>query len=279
MLSLTDVIERAYVFEHLVHFVKSVANLKADLVYDKYLVYRGPDSALIVGYPVSGTFSEYEVKEVAERLLMECARVVVVAPKLPKDLNFTNVREDTYYVLELPVRLRKKVRYMIGRAGRELEVIVERRLVKDHKRLIKKFLKRKAQELSEDVKVVFESLDRYVKSSDDVYVLSAYNRRGDLVGFDVVDLSSKSYAFYMFNFIDRDEDKYVPGTSDLLMSKIVELALSIGRRFVNMGLGVNEGVKRFKIKWGAREFLPYACGECYSRSILRLMGLLHDRLG
>lgn len=59
--------------------------------------------------------------------------------------------------------------------------------------------------------------------------------------------------------IERGEE-YVPGVSDLPFHELVKVSDKAGKRYVNMGLGINEGVRRFKLKWGAEKFLPYQYG-------------------
>jgi len=39
---------------------------------------------------------------------------------------------------------------------------------------------------------------------------------------------------------------------------MVRLAESEGKKAMNLGLGINGGVQRFKEKWGAVPFVPYA---------------------
>ena len=78
----------------------------------------------------------------------------------------------------------------------------------------------------------------------------------ELAAFNIVDLGAADYAFYMFSF--RSEKMQVPGASDLLFHEMVKLAQAEGKKTVNLGLGVNAGIRRFKEKWGGVPFLPYA---------------------
>jgi hypothetical protein len=39
---------------------------------------------------------------------------------------------------------------------------------------------------------------------------------------------------------------------------MVNLAQAEGKKAINLGLGVNAGIRRFKEKWGGVPFLPYA---------------------
>ena len=70
-----------------------------------------------------------------------------------------------------------------------------------------------------------------------------------------MDLGSADYAFYLFNL--RSETRYVPGASDILFFEMVKRAQNSGKKAVNLGLGVNTGIRRFKRKWGGTPFLPY----------------------
>ncbi|HSR11508.1 MAG TPA: hypothetical protein VLS90_08665, partial [Thermodesulfobacteriota bacterium] len=63
------------------------------------------------------------------------------------------------------------------------------------------------------------------------------------------------YAFYLFNF--RSKPAPAPGTSDLLLETLVEETRARGKSFVNLGLGINNGVAFFKKKWGGTPFLRH----------------------
>jgi hypothetical protein len=60
----------------------------------------------------------------------------------------------------------------------------------------------------------------------------------------------------MFNF--GSDARYVPGASDLLLSKVIQQAKTEKKKYINLGLGINSGVTFFKEKWGGVAFLPYA---------------------
>jgi len=101
---------------------------------------------------------------------------------------------------------------------------------------------------------IFLRIPNYLESSRSVRILEA--RRGDeLVAFTIVDLGSASYAFYLFSV--RSPTSAVPGASDLLFYEMVKTSLAAGKRALNLGLGINTGVRRFKEKWGGIPFLSY----------------------
>jgi hypothetical protein len=103
-------------------------------------------------------------------------------------------------------------------------------------------------------------------------VYDARNEGGDLVAFDVAEMASKAYAFYMFNFTSRDH--FVPGASDLLLWEIIEHAQREDKRYINLGLGIDPGVTFFKEKWGGEPFLPYAFVDYAPAGESGLEGLL-----
>ena len=74
-----------------------------------------------------------------------------------------------------------------------------------------------------------------------------------LVAFTIVDLGSANYAFYLFNF--RSIKINIPGASDLLFREMVKVAQASGKRAINLGLGINLGIRHFKEKWGGFPFL------------------------
>jgi len=87
-------------------------------------------------------------------------------------------------------------------------------------------------------------------------VFSARDRTGTLVAFDVAEFAGGEYAFYQFNF--RSRARHVPGASDLLLHQVIVTARGQGKIFLNLGLGIDEGVAHFKRKWGGVPFLAYA---------------------
>jgi len=253
------ILDRAYVPEHLPHYFAEISGARVALFKGKYVGYEDDVSLRLIGYPLEGEFNVEELEEVLTQYVRGKALVVVVGPQIPK-LNYVETARDYYYYVELPVELNRELRYMVRRALREVDVRIGRELSKEHIRLVKEFLRRKNLP---HVGEIYPRLPNYVKSCGQVFVISAYNRRGDLVGFDVVDLSARDYAFYMFNFVDR-WNAYVPGTSDLLLYKLFELARERGKSRVNLGLGSSEGVRRFKEKWGARVLTVYEYGAYVS---------------
>lgn len=244
-----------YIPEQILDYFEPVSGLRHEVLGD-YLCYFGEGVAVVVGYPL-GLGKVKRLEDIMREVEMKAWRIEVIAPRLPRKFRFKEVFEDEYYRLRLPLTLRKKLRYMVNRAERELTVSESRELRREHVELMEEFLRRR--DIMPHMRYVCERLHRYLSKSKTARLLNAYEKKGMLVGFDVIDLPQGPYSFYMFNFIRRGEG-YVPGVSDLLLHELVKLSDEEGKKYVNMGLGINEGVRRFKLKWGAEAFLPYRYG-------------------
>jgi hypothetical protein len=103
--------------------------------------------------------------------------------------------------------------------------------------------------------MIFTKIGDYLSSVPTAWVFEARDSKGRLAGFDVADFAAQDYTFYLFNF--RARPSPVPGTSDLLLQALIRDAQELGKSFVNLGLGINEGVAFFKKKWGGRPFLRH----------------------
>jgi hypothetical protein len=160
--------------------------------------------------------------------------------------------QDMYYRLDLPCGpLRSDLAYMVRRASRELEVS-EGSFGEEHIRMVDAFVA--ARDLLSGHQEIFRAIPSYLKRSRTAILLEA-RRRGELIAFNVLDLGSRDWGFWLFHF--RSAVANVPGASDLLFHEMVRVAEAKGKKRFNLGLGINAGIRRFKEKWGSVAFLPY----------------------
>lgn len=249
--------ENAYIPEHIFTYVCSVSDVKA-YFSEPFLYYSGEDMPLIyIGYALKKRFDGSRFKRSLREAIDKtgCENINIILPEYPvSGIDYSLVSIDAYYRIELSsLQITSKVRNMINRATRILNVEKTRQFSKDHKELIEQFLKEKM--LGEDHAKIIRNIPLYIDRSDTVLLLDARDNNGRLVAFDVVDIFSKGYIFYMFNITSRYRN--IHGVSDLLMSEIIKMAIDTEKQYINLGLGINEGVRFFKEKWGARPFLPY----------------------
>ena len=249
--------ENAYLPEHLPQYVSAISKTEPFL-FDDYILHAKRDILIFVGYPLQEPFSEKQMGKVLVDAMkrFKPGSVALIAPAIP---SYVNGRDhppsDQYYRLELAaLTISQKLRNMLTRASRELLVERTRTFSREHKKLVENFLK--AHPVDERAQVIFKRIDKYLSSSTTAWIFDARNSKGDLVAFDVAELKPKDYAIYMFNF--TSDALYVPGASDLLLSHVAQVSKKEGKKYVNLGLGINRGVTFFKKKWGGVAFLPYA---------------------
>jgi len=241
---------QAYLPEHLPEYVASVSGARPYLI-ENHLCFCHRRHVMFIGFPLGDPTSD-----TVQAYLTVCERykpvtVAVIAPRiwLPEDACETQPG-DRYYRLKLPMEsIQAEVAYMVRRAQRDL-VVTRSKFGREHKKIVREFLKTR-QFTSEQV-YLFQHLRHYLKQSSSAIMLDA--RKGtELVAFSVIDLGSADYAFYLFNF--RAAKLNVPGASDLLFQEMVNIAQSSGKKSINLGLGINPGIRRFKEKWGGIPFL------------------------
>jgi hypothetical protein len=265
------VYEHAYLPEHLTDYVEAVSGAEAHLL-DDYLCFKRRNHLIFIGYPLKNKKRNTQKAYDAACKRFRPTTVAIIAPEiwLPPQ-TYEAHPEDCYYRLDLPLAsIDPEVAYMVRRASRDLKVSPTT-FGKEHKRLVKAFLS--SRELSQEQKEIYKGIPRYLKRSPSALLLEA--RKGDdLVAFNIVDMGSAHYAFYLFNI--RSIEENVPGASDLLFHEMVGMAQAEGKKALNLGLGIHPGVRRFKEKWGARPFLTHA-SALVTRKPLE-MGRLADKL-
>lgn len=249
----------AYLPEHLTDYVLAVTGGGAGLI-DGHLWYDRGDTLVLVGYPLDRNFDVARLAGVVRRALLyhRPMYLSLIAPELPP-LPFEALERgsDRYFRLDLSAfAVSQKTRNMIARASRELVLSEGRALGSEHRALIRSFLERARADAA--MRSIYESMPRYVERSGSSLVLDARDAAGRLVAFDVADICDGEYAFYMFNVRSGGAD--VPGASDLLMHELIQRARASGARYVNLGLGIDEGIEFFKRKWGGEPFMGHEYG-------------------
>jgi hypothetical protein len=185
------------------------------------------------------------------------------------------VSEDCYYGLTIPPPPpAQKLRNLLRRASRDLTITSEPQCGEDHTALIQHYLDKRI--LAPGTRHIFRQLPRYINSSAGSLLLSARRSDGRLAAFGVGEFAALRTAFYLFCF--REHRLAPPGSADLLLSGLMDAAGERGQTYMNLGLGINEGIRYFKRKWGAVPFLPYieTTWEIkFSGMFSRLSGFFH----
>ncbi|HYL82369.1 MAG TPA: hypothetical protein VEU07_16245 [Candidatus Acidoferrum sp.] len=266
------VLARAYVPEHIPGYVRAISEADPYLLND-YVCFRMADTLLINGYSLGTSSDETLLGEAVESAVSRFHpdHVALIAPKIPETLAAGQTRErDQYYRLDLNrVTRDAKLRNLLRRAARDARVEPSRELREEHRSLIADFLH--SHPVAEEIRYIFGRIAAYVSTVPTARIFSLRDGAGALVAFDVAEFAARDYAFYQFNF--RSKALHLPGASDLLLDALIATARTEGKRFLNLGLGINPGVRGFKEKWGGEIFLPYEYSRYRpgSRSFLDLL--------
>jgi len=265
--------DHGYIPEHLPDYVSAVSRAEPFFLGD-FLVYRKQEHVVFVGYPLHEAFQEKKMKKALDDAVRRFnpSGIELMAPSIPTSIHpQTSPSSDQYYRVDLAgLSISQKVRNMIHRAKSCLNVEKQKTLDESHGQLIHEFLT--VHSVSQQTRFIFERIPDYVSSCETAWVFDAKNEKGELVAFDVAEMGSKHYAFYMFNFTSND--RAVPGASDLLLWEILLEAKKGDKHYMNMGLGINPGVRFFKEKWGGVPFLSYSSCAYKPPNVERLEMLL-----
>lgn len=280
--SFSDHTQRALVPEQLEHYVRSVSTCTPMRVQD-FLAWRAGSALILVGYPkeTAGLFTGTDAP--CPRVLAACAgldaavqealalpfveTLSVLAPRkpgIPADCTMT-AHEDVYQGLTLPVTgLSCKVTNMVRRAAQECSIETGSAWGPEHDALLSSAITHMRarpgdRQLSSDSALIFNQLPALVRANPGKIVLYSARRTdtGALAGLVVGDHASYTTSFYLFALKSPDAP---PGTADALLSAFLQHSQELGQVRSNLGLAINEGIRFFKSKWGAKPWFPLT--EC-----------------
>jgi len=255
------ILDRAYVPEHVPELMTGVSGGEALLVHD-FLGCRTGRWFALIGYPLENPFSEKDLESVIDEICLNYRpwTLSVIAPQLPASVaaRCTERESDRYYVLELDdFRVPGALRRMVRKAGQQLTVAHVDAFTRQHTRLAREFARRVKP--GPRIETLLDRMPAYFNASEQALVLEAWTREGFLSAFYVVDLAAPDFGVYAIG--GHSKKHYVPGASDLLFSEMVHVCRKAGKARIHLGLGVNDGIRRFKEKWGGQPGMPYEMGE------------------
>jgi hypothetical protein len=261
-----EILDQAYIPEHIVSLMKSLSGGEPSLI-DEFLCFSKKDWLMVIGYPLRSPFQSESLEKAILKGLEKFQPVYAwfMAPEtLPLFSRLCGSRQrDEYYELDLRRHVpNKKLARIAEKASLELSVTREPRIGDEHRRLIAEFTEKEA--LSPQVRQLYLEMPKVVDRSKTTTVLSAWSKEGHLTAFYVVELAASRFAAYLIGCFSRKT--YAPHASDLLFHEMVLLAKEQGKAFINLGLGVNDGIRRFKKKWGGIPSLPYEYCEYKSKA-------------
>jgi Acetyltransferase (GNAT) domain len=253
---LSRVSAESVVPEQVIAYVRAVAGSRPRML-GACIGYEYETTLVLVGYPLHAPQDAGAMAEAVEQALKTPGlhRLTVIGPARPPQAPAgIQALEDVYLALPVPPPPpAQKLRNILRRARRDLRLDRGRHLGDDHLALVQRYLDNR--HLDSGTRHIFRQLPRFIETSDGSLIASARFADGRLAAFAVGEFASFSTGFFMFCF--RDPSLAPPGAADLTLSGLLEEAHQRGQTRMNLGLGVNAGIRFFKRKWGAEAFLRY----------------------
>lgn len=252
-MTLASFTRSAIVPDQLLPYVRAVSGLRSEALGD-YLLHSDGENAVLVAFPPDRPTDADAMNAALVEILKKrgLKRVVTLAASRPANApQNARVSEDSWWFLELPAKPGQKTRHLLRRAARE--IVVKREPWNDELIPLAKALDQR-KNLDDASRYIHSRLPAYLKACEDAELYVARNAAGKAVACAIADFSSLSTAFYMFAFRSAEAP---PGSADLLLATIVSEAEKRGYAHVNLGLGIDDGVRFFKRKWGAKPALAH----------------------
>lgn len=274
------ILDRAYIPEHIFGLMTNLSGGEPFLIEDHFCC-RRDDWVIFVGYPLQSGFAADKFEAVLEKLKKKFrpGRISLIAPYLPRlpDARWRERESDDYYTLDAghPV-ISETVKRNLTKAGRLLNIECATIMGKAHHELMLEFLKR-ANPVKR-VRKLFLKMPQFVAATQSSVVLNAWDSHKKLSAFYVVDLAAKDFANYIIGCYSKKV--YVRGASDLLLFELIKLSENSKKSYIHLGLGVNNGIRRFKEKWGAKPAHRYEmCELVFKRPLIKEIINALNKLG
>jgi hypothetical protein len=229
---------------------------------DDFFFCRRDDWIVFVGYPLQQEFVLDKFETILEKIRKDFnpARISLIAPQISPRISTICRQKDSdyYYILDTgPPVIGDAVQRNLKKAARMLSVERASQMGDAHHELMDEFVSRVKP--PERVKNLFIKIPRYVATAASAWVLNAWHSKGILSAFYVIDLAAGQFANYIIGC--HSKKNYVRGASDLLVPELIQMSVENKKAYIHMGLGVSDGVRRFKEKWGARPVRSYEMCE------------------
>ena len=251
---LNAVLEQATVPEHSAAFMRAMSGGEPFLT-GPYLFIAAHDWLLAVGYPLSGEYSPDGFDQALSQALRRTGArdCWAICPSLPARLRVHCSARDHYYLLPAEAAVPPRLERQAERAAASLRVEEGNTFTAAHRRLWAEFMGRVA--LPSNVRELFARTEEVLPRAPGLSLLNAWDREGHLAACLLLDSAPQRFLTYLIGAHSRVH--YSSHASDLLFLEMIRAARRRGKDFLHLGLGVNEGVRRFKTKWGGKPALPY----------------------
>jgi hypothetical protein len=265
--------KKAYVPEHVIPLMVGISQAEPFFRED-HLFFLKDNWMIFVGYPLGGDFQEEAFAAILEKTQkkFQPATTWFIAPGIPESMlpRVQQKETDEYYGLDLRQwRVKRSLQREVEKASRVLRVEINRQWSPEHTALTREFLEK--ENLNPRVRELYLRMPQVLAHSETSLALSARDSKGNLAAFLVIELGAERFATYVVGCYSQSH--YVSHASDLLFWEMIRIAREQNKEYIHLGLGVNEGIRRFKKKWGGVADLPYFAGAINPREKVALSWL------
>lgn len=219
-----------------------------------------------VAYPLRGEYGHADFEAALGQALERtgASDCWCIGPDLPPRLAPHETERDEFFILPADAGVPARLRRPIARAAERLRVERGKKFSPGHRRLWAEFTARAA--LKPNVRELFARAESAL-NADGVELFSALDAQGRPVAALLLDFAPDRFVSYIIGAHSREN--YAPHATDLLFAALLDEARLRGKDFIHLGLGVNDGIRRFKRKWGGGPFMPFRMAAWQERPALR----------
>jgi hypothetical protein len=244
------ILTRAYVPEHSVDLMTSISGGEPFLIEDYFCCLK-EDWLIVIGYPLQQNFVVQAFENFIDKISRKFAPryLSLIAPELPSTIagSCRERESDHYYTLDVPSgKIKSHLRRAVEKAEHFLTVQRSSEIERTHEELMVEFTERVKP--NPRVRDLLFRMPHFVGHAKDCLILNAWDERNNLAAFYVVDLGPEHFSTYVIGCYSKKN--CVPGASDLLQFKTIEISKEYGKEYIHLGLGVSKGIRQFKKKWG-----------------------------
>lgn len=256
-------LSHAYVPEQIPGLMKAISQATPFMI-DDYLGFTKDNWVIFVGYPFDSHSDMIRCDELIKHILEthHTEYLWFIGPEIPPQLGRScQARQsDQYILLDLAqATIKPSLKRELDQASKILTVEHTHCFTHEHQSLVEELMHR--EKVPPMITELYRSMPAYVAQSETALVLNARDARGKLTAFFVIERAAKGFDTYLLGC--HSKINYVPHSSDLLFAEMIAHAHKRGKSRINLGLGVNPGIRRFKMKWGGQPYLKYEFCECY----------------
>jgi len=244
------ILTRAYVPEHSVELMTCISGGEPFLMEDYFCCLKD-EWLIVIGYPLEQNFVLQAFKNFIDKISKKFAPryLSLIAPELPSSIAaLCREREsDHYYTLDVArTKIKGQLKRAIEKAEHLLTVQRSAKMERAHEELMVEFTERVKP--NPRVRELFFRMPHLVGHAKDCFLLNAWDKKNNLAAFYVIDLAPERFSTYVIGC--HSKKNYLPGASDLLQLKTIEMSREYSKDYIHLGLGVSKGIRQFKKKWG-----------------------------